>query len=65
MSNQNQNSIDENVTMENQSGQTGSGLAQPSKTANKKLGLGIMLLGLLGVVVIGAPQVMSLFSSNE
>jgi len=65
MSNQNQNSIDENVTMENQSGQTGSGLAQPSKTSNKKLGLGIMLLGLLGVVVIGAPQVISLFRSDE
>lgn len=62
MTNQNQNPVDENSTMNNQ---TGSGLNAPSKTANKKLGLGIMLLGLLGVVVIGAPQVMSLFSNDE
>lgn len=62
MTNQNQNPVDENSTMNNQ---TGSGLNAPSKTANKKLGLGIMLLGLLGVGVIGAPQVISLFSSDE
>lgn len=62
MTNQNQNPVDENSTMNNQ---TGSGLNAPSKTANKKLGLGIMLLGLLGVGVIGAPQVMSLFGSDE
>ena len=62
MTNQNQNPIDENSTMNNQ---TGSGLNAPSKTANKKLGIGIMLLGLLGVGVIGAPQVMSLFSSDK
>ena len=62
MTNQNQNPVDENSTMNNQ---TGSGLNAPSKTANKKLGLSIMLLGLLGVGVIGAPQVMSLFSSDE
>lgn len=62
MTNQNQNPVDENSTMNNQ---TGSGLNAPSKTANKKLGLGIMLLGLLGVGVIGAPQVISLFSSDK
>ena len=62
MTNQNQNPIDENSTMNNQ---TGSGLNAPSKTDNKKLGIGIMLLGLLGVGVIGAPQVMSLFSSDK
>lgn len=62
MTNQNQNPVDENSTMNNQ---TGSGLNAPSKTANKKLGLSIMLLGLLGVGVIGAPQVISLFSSDE
>ena len=62
MTNQNQNPVDENSTMNNQ---TGSGLNAPSKTANKKLGLSIMLLGLLGVGVIGAPQVISLFSSDK
>lgn len=62
MTNQNQNPVDENSTMNNQ---TGSGLNAPSKTANKKLGLSIMLLGLLGVGVIGAPQVISLFSNDE
>lgn len=62
MTNQNQNPVDENSTMNNQ---TGSGLNAPSKTANKKLGLSIMLLGLLGVGVIGAPQVISLFNNDE
>ena len=62
MTNQNQNPVDENSAMNNQ---TGSGLNAPSKTANKKLGLSIMLLGLLGVGVIGAPQVISLFSNDE
>ncbi|KOE62545.1 type IV secretion system protein VirB10 [Aggregatibacter actinomycetemcomitans] len=62
MTNQNQNPVDENSTMNNQ---TGSGLNAPSKTANKKLGLSIMLLGLLGVGVIGAPQVISLFSNDK
>ena len=62
MTNQNQNPVDENSAMNNQ---TGSGLNAPSKTANKKLGLSIMLLGLLGVGVIGAPQVISLFSSDK
>ncbi|HDR1236510.1 conjugal transfer protein TrbI [Pasteurella multocida] len=59
---QNQNPLDENATM---GSQTGSGLAQPSKTANKKLGLAIMLLGLLGVTVFALPSIIDVFTSED
>lgn len=50
---------------EKMSNQTGSGLAQPSKTASKKMGVAIILLGLLGIVVFALPNIISLFSSED
>lgn len=44
--------------------QTGSGLAKPTKSGNKKLGVAVMLLGLLGVGVIATPYLLGSFSSK-
>lgn len=64
MTMQDQEKHTENNTVE-LGNQTGSGLARPTKSSNKKLGVAVMLLGLLGVGVIAAPYFLGSFSSED